>query len=202
MKRLLFVVLAATMFVACTKDTGAAEKQMTEYKAQWSEITSLLDAEAVVAEGFDAWYNTLTNSEVRDLYAAVDELSLSYEEAEHWYKNLSDAEQQAVRTVAEAWEVENPALQLQIECFAEILMGVEFPTVRKEDDWIYAETKPVDWYSKMQDKCTMPLLKVYYPEPEEESDDAIQEGTEKPAEDADAVEDSADASKVVEPVAE
>lgn len=184
MKRLLFVVLAATMFVACTKDTGAAEKQMTEYKAQWSEITSLLDAEAVVAEGFDAWYNTLTNSEVRDLYAAVDELSLSYEEAEHWYKNLSDAEQKAVRTVAEAWEVENPASQLQIECFAENLMGVKFD-------------------AKKQDKCTMPLLKVYYPEtPKEESDDAIQEGTEKPAEDADAVKGSADASKVVEPVAE
>jgi hypothetical protein len=141
MKRLLFVVLAATMFVACTKDTGAAEKQMTEYKAQWSEITSLLDAEVVDAEGFDAWYNTLTNSEVRDLYAAVDELSLSYEEAEHWYKNLSDAEQKAVRTVAEAWEVENPALQLQVELFAENMLGVKF----KKDD------------------CPMPLLKVYYP---------------------------------------
>lgn len=173
MKRLLFVVLAATMFVACTKDTGAAEKQMTEYKAQWSEITSLLDAEAVDAEGFDAWYNTLTNSEVRDLYAAVDELSLSYEEAEHWYKNLSDAEQQAVRTVAEAWEVENPALQLQVELFAEILMGVEFPKLEELKDeerkWVCAETKPVDWYSKMQDMCTKPLLKVYYPKVTEEA---------------------------------
>ena len=130
MKRLLFVVLAATMFVACTKDTGAAEKQMTEYKAEWSEITSLLNVEAVEAEGFDAWFNTLTNSEVRDLYAAVDELSLSYEEAEHWYKNLSDAEQKAVRAVAEVWEVENPASQLQIELFVENLMGDDMPLLK------------------------------------------------------------------------
>lgn len=130
MKRVLFVVLAAAMFVACTKDTGAAEKQMTEYKAQWSEITSLLDAEAVDAEGFDAWYNTLTNSEVRALGAAAEELAASYAEAEHWYKNLSDAEQQAVRMVAEAWEVENPALQLQVELFAENLVDVDMPLLK------------------------------------------------------------------------
>ena len=130
MKRILFVALAVMMFVACAKDTGAAEKQMTEYKAEWCNITSLLNVEAVEAEGFDAWYNTLTNSEVRDLYAAVDELSLSYDKAEHWYKSLSDAEQKAVRVVAEAWEVENPASQLQIELFVESLMGDDMPLLK------------------------------------------------------------------------
>ena len=149
MKRVLFVMLAAAMFVACNKDTGAAEKQMTEYKAQWGEMTSLLDVEAIEAEGFDAWYNTLTNSEVRDLYVAVDDFSQSYEEAEHWYKNLSDDEQKAVRAVAEAWEVENAALQMQVELFAEELLGVEFDADNQEE-------------------CSMPLLKFYYPEVVEE----------------------------------
>ena len=132
MKRLLFIVLAATMFVACTKDTGAAEKQMTEYKAQWSEITSLLDAEAVEAEGFDAWYNTLTNSEVRDLNAAVEKLGASFEAAEHWYKNLSDADQKVALETAEAWEKQNPALQLQVELFVENLMECDMPLPETE----------------------------------------------------------------------
>ena len=124
MKRLLVFVLAAAVFVACNQQKGAADVEMNEYKVEWSEITSLIDAEAVEAEGFDAWYNTLTNSEVRDLDAAAEKLGASIEAAEHWYKNLSDADQKVALAAAEAWEQENPALQLQVELFAVNMLGV------------------------------------------------------------------------------
>ena len=139
MKRLLVFVLAAAVFVACNQQKGAADVEMNEYKVEWSEITSLIDAEAVEAEGFDAWYNTLTNSEVRDLDAAAEKLGASFEAAEHWYKNLSDADQKVALETAEAWEKQNPALQSQVELFVENLM-----------------------------ECDMPLLKVYVVEASEE----------------------------------
>ena len=133
MKRLLVFVLAAAVFVACNQQKNAADVEMNEYKAEWSEITSLLDAEAVEAEGFDAWYNTLTNSEVRDLNAAVEKLGASFEAAEHWYKNLSDADQKVALEAAEAWEKQNPALQLQVELFVENLMECDMPLPETED---------------------------------------------------------------------
>ena len=101
MKRILFVALAAMMFVACNKEAGSAATQMTDYKKQWVETTALFDAEAVERDGFEAWYNTLTNVEVRNLDAAVDAMNLSYDEVEHWYKNLSDEQQKAAREAAE-----------------------------------------------------------------------------------------------------
>ena len=186
MKRIFFVALAALMFVACNKETGSAATQMTDYKTQWVETIALFDAEAVQRDGFDVWYNTLTNSEVRDLYAAVDAMNLSYNEVEHWYKNLSDEQQKAALDAAEAWEMEHPAEQLQLQLFAEIMLGVEFDKKKQKDG----------------EQCTMPLLKVYYPKAVKAADDAAQEGAEQPAEDADRVEESADASEVVEPVAE
>lgn len=124
MKRVLLVMLAATMFVACGQQKGDAAAEMNNYKAEWSEITSLLDAEAVEAEGFDAWYDTLTNSEVRNLNAAAEKLDESYKSAERWYKNLSDADQKVALAAAEAWEQENPALQLQVELLAVNMLGV------------------------------------------------------------------------------
>ena len=124
MKRVLLVMLAAAMFVACGQQKGKADVEMNNYKAEWCEITSLLDAEAVEAEGFDAWYDTLTNSEVRNLNAAAEKLDESYKSAEHWYKNLSDADQKVALAAAEAWEQENPALQLQVELFAVNMLGV------------------------------------------------------------------------------
>ena len=181
----MFVALAALMFVACNKETGSAATQMTDYKTQWVETIALFDAEAVQRDGFDVWYNTLTNSEVRDLYAAVDAMNLSYSEVEHWYKNLSDEQQKAALDAAEAWEMENPAEQLQLQLFAEIMLGVEFDKKLKDGK-----------------ECTMPLLKVYYPKTVEAADDVAQEGAEQPAEVVDAVEESADASEVEEPVAE
>ena len=125
MKRVLFMMLAAALFVACSQQKGAADVEVNNYKAEWSEITSLLDAEAVEAEGFDAWYNTLTNTQVRDMDAAAEKLSKSFDAAEHWYKNLSDADQKVARATAEAWEQENPALQLQVELFAENMLGID-----------------------------------------------------------------------------
>ncbi|MBR5200830.1 MAG: hypothetical protein IKW31_03665 [Alistipes sp.] len=130
MKRLLVFVLAAAVFVACNQQKGAADVEMNEYKVEWSEITSLIDAEAVEAEGFDAWYNTLTNSEVRDLDAAAEKLGASFEAAEHWYKNLSDADQKVALETAEAWEKQNPALQLQVELFVENLMECDMPLLK------------------------------------------------------------------------
>jgi hypothetical protein len=168
MKRILFVALAAMMFVACNKEAGSAATQMTDYKEQWVETTALFDAEAVERDGFDAWYNTLTNVEVRNLYAAVDAMNLSYDEAEHWYKNLSDEQQKAARAAAEAWEVENPAQQLQVELFAEIMLGVEFDEVKQ----------------KSGEECAMPLLKVYYPKAVKETPEAVVEVVEAPAAEA------------------
>ena len=168
MKRILFVALAALMFVACNKETGSAATQMTDYKTQWVETIALFDAEAVQRDGFDVWYNTLTNSEVRDLYAAVDAMNLSYNEVEHWYKNLSDAQQKAALDAAEAWEMENPAEQLQLQLFAEIMLGVEFDKKKQKDG----------------EQCTMPLLKVYYPKAVEETPEAVVEVVEAPAAEA------------------
>ena len=130
MKRLLVFVLAAAVFVACNQQKSAADVEMNEYKVEWSEITTLIDAEAVEAEGFDAWYNTLTNSEVRDLDAASEKLGASFEAAEHWYKNLSDADQKVALETAEAWEKQNPALQLQVELFVENLMECDMPLLK------------------------------------------------------------------------
>lgn len=131
MKRVIYALLATTMFVACSEDKTAAEKQMTDYKAEWVEITSLMDAEAVESMGFEAWYNTLTNSYVRDLDAAKEAFDASYEEVEHWYKSLSDGEQEAARVAGEKWEKENPALQTQIELFESYIVGNEDITTRK-----------------------------------------------------------------------
>ena len=131
MKRVLYMLLATTMFVACSEDKTAAEKQMTDYKAEWVEITSVVDAEAVENMGFDAWYNTLTNSDVRDLDAAKEAFDASYEEVEHWYKSLSDGEQEAARVAGEKWEKENPALQTQIELFESYIVGNEDITTRE-----------------------------------------------------------------------
>lgn len=131
MKRVIYALLATTMFVACSEDKTAAEKQMTDYKAEWVEITSLMDAEAVESMGFEAWYNTLTNSYVRDLDAAKEAFDASYEEVEHWYKSLSDGEQEAARVAGEKWEKENPALQTQIELFESYIVGNEDITTRE-----------------------------------------------------------------------
>ena len=131
MKRVLYMLLATTMLVACSEDKSAAEKQMTDYKAEWVEITSLMDAEAVESMGFEAWYNTLTNSYVRDLDAAKEAFDASYEEVEHWYKSLSDGEQEAARVAGEKWEKENPALQTQIELFESYIVGNEDITTRE-----------------------------------------------------------------------
>ena len=131
MKRVFYALLATTMFVACSEDKTAAEKQMTDYKAEWVEITSLMDAEAVESMGFEAWYNTLTNSYVRDLDAAKEAFDASYEEVEHWYKSLSDGEQEAARVAGEKWEKENPALQTQIELFESYIVGNEDITTRE-----------------------------------------------------------------------
>lgn len=131
MKRVIYALLATTMFVACSEDKTVAEKQMTDYKAEWVEITSLMDAEAVESMGFEAWYNTLTNSYVRDLDAAKEAFDASYEEVEHWYKSLSDGEQEAARVAGEKWEKENPALQTQIELFESYIVGNEDITTRK-----------------------------------------------------------------------
>lgn len=129
MKRVIYALLAVAMLVACSEDKAAAEKQMADYKAQWVEITSLMDAKAVELLGFDAWYNTLTNSEVRDLNAAKEAFDASYEEVEHWYKNLSDGEQEAARAAGVKWEEENPALQTQIELFeAHIVVNEDIAT--------------------------------------------------------------------------
>ena len=125
MKRVLFMMLATAMFVACGQQKGAADVEMNNYKAEWSEITSLLDVAVVEAEGFDAWYDTLTNSEVRDVNAAAETLGESFAAAEHWYKNLSDADQKVARATAEAWEQENPVLQLQVELFAVNMLGID-----------------------------------------------------------------------------
>lgn len=119
------------MFVACSEDKSAAEKQMTDYKAEWVEITSVVDAEAVEEMGFDAWYNTLTNSDVRDLDAAKEAFDASYEEVEHWYKSLSDGEQEAARATGEKWEKDNPALQQQIELFEMYIVGNEDVATRE-----------------------------------------------------------------------
>jgi hypothetical protein len=151
MKRAFLLLLAATMFVACGEQKGNAAAEMNNYKAEWSEITSLLDAEAVEAEGFDAWYNTLTNSEVRNLYAAAEKFGESCKDAEHWYKNLSDADQDVALDAAKTWEQENPALQLQVELFAANMLGVNLDS----DE-------------------TMPLLKVYAPEPVAETEPVVE----------------------------
>ena len=167
MKRILFVALAALMFVACNKGSGSAATQMTDYKTQWVETIALFDAEAVQRDGFDVWYNTLTNSEVRGLYAAVDAMNLSYNEVEHWYKNLSDEQQKAALDAAEAWEMEHPAEQLQLQLFAEIMLGVEFDKKKQKDG-----------------ECTMPLLNVYYPKAVEAAPEAVVEVVEAPAAEA------------------
>lgn len=120
------MLLATTMFVACSEDKSAAEKQMLDYKAEWVEITSVVDAQAVEDMGFEAWYNTLSNSDVRAVYEAVDRFDASYTEVDHWYKNLSDGEQSAARAAGEKWERENTAEQRQIELFAENLLDVDF----------------------------------------------------------------------------
>ncbi len=119
------------MLVACSEDKSAAEKQMLDYKAEWVEITSVVDAEAVEEMGFDAWYNTLTNIVVRDLDAAKEAFDASYEEVEHWYKSLSDGEQEAVRVAGEKWEKDNPALQTQIELFEVYIVGNEDVATRE-----------------------------------------------------------------------
>lgn len=131
MKRVLYMLLATTMLVACSEDKSAAEKQMLDYKAEWVEITSVVDAEAVEEMGFDAWYNTLTNIVVRDLDAAKEAFDASYEEVEHWYKSLSDGEQEAVRVAGEKWEKDNPALQTQIELFEVYIVGNEDVATRE-----------------------------------------------------------------------
>lgn len=125
------MLLATTMLVACSEDKSAAEKQMLDYKAEWVEITSVVDAEAVEEMGFDAWYNTLTNIVVRDLDAAKEAFDASYEEVEHWYKSLSDGEQEAVRVAGEKWEKDNPALQTQIELFEVYIVGNEDVATRE-----------------------------------------------------------------------
>ena len=170
MKHILFVALAVMMFVACAKDTGAAEKQMTEYKAEWCNITSLLDVEAVEAEGFDAWYDTLTNSQVRDVNAAAETLGESFDAAEHWYKNLSDADQKVARAAAEAWEQENPVLQLQVELFAVNMLGVD-----------------------LKAKDVMPLIRVSAPVVEEEIAEEVVE-----VETAEEVAEASEAEMVLE----
>lgn len=139
MKRVIYALLATTLLVACSEDKTAAEKQMTDYKAEWVEITSLMDATAVEYMGFDAWYNTLTNSVVRDLDAAKDAFDASYEEVEHWYKSLSDGEQEAARAAGEKWEMENPALQKQIELFETYVVGNEDVAVRELVKLYFAE---------------------------------------------------------------
>ena len=166
----MFVALAVMMFVACAKDTGAAEKQMTEYKAEWCNITSLLDVEAVEAEGFDAWYDTLTNSQVRDVNAAAETLGESFDAAEHWYKNLSDADQKVARAAAEAWEQENPVLQLQVELFAVNMLGVD-----------------------LKAKDVMPLIRVSAPVVEEEIAEEVVE-----VETAEEVAEASEAEMVLE----
>ena len=168
MKRILFIALAALMFVACNKESGSAATQMTDYKTQWVETIALFDAEAVQRDGFNVWYNTLTNSEVRDLYAAVDAMNLSYNEVEHWYKNLSDEQQKAALDAAEAWEMEHPAEQLQLQLFAEIMLGVEFDKKKQKDG----------------EQCTMPLLKIYCPKAVEAAPEAVVEVVEAPAAEA------------------
>lgn len=131
MKRVIYALLATTMLVACSEDKTAAEKQMVDYKAEWVEITSLMDAGAVELMGFDAWYNTLTNSAVRDLDIAKDAFNASYEDVEHWYKSLSDGEQEAARVAGEKWEEENPVMQKQIELFEVYVVGNEDVATRE-----------------------------------------------------------------------
>lgn len=170
MKRVLFMMLAAAMFVACSQQKGAADVEMNNYKAEWSEITSLLDVAVVEAEGFDAWYDTLTNSQVRDVNAAAVTLGESFDAAEHWYKNLSDADQKVARAAAEAWEQENPVLQLQVELFAENMLGIDLSA-----------------------KDVMPLIRVSTPVVEEEAAEEVVE-----VETAEEVAEASEAEMVLE----
>jgi hypothetical protein len=124
MKKLIFGIAALCALVACSSDKDAATKQMLDYKQQWVEITSVIDAEAIDAEGFDAWYNTLSNIELRDVNKAIDQFDASYNEADHWYKNLSDDEQEAATEAAKTWEQENVALQHQVELFCTNILEV------------------------------------------------------------------------------
>lgn len=143
MRYMFMMLLASLMFVACGDDKAGAEKKMNSYKAEWAEIASVVDVEAVNAVGFDAWYDGLTNSQVRDLNDATDKLAKSYAEAENWYKNLSDNEQDAAEAVAVKWEKENATKQHQIEIMAEEMLDAEFNANDKS-------------------KCTMPVLKFDY----------------------------------------
>lgn len=167
MKRVLYMLLATTMFVACSEDKSAAEKQMTDYKAEWVEITSLVDAEAVEEMGFDAWYNTLTNIVVRDLDAAKEAFDASYEEVEHWYKSLSDGEQEAARAAGEKWEKDNSALQKQIELFEVYIVGNEDVATRELVKLcLSAETVTVEEVEQLEEVTETSEVEVA----EEESD--------------------------------
>lgn len=167
MKRVLYMLLATTILVACSEDKSAAEKQMTDYKAEWVEITSVVDAQAVEEMGFDAWYNTLTNSDVRDLDAAKEAFDASYEEVEHWYKSLSDGEQEAARAAGEKWEKDNPALQTQIELFEAYVVGNEDVATRELVKLcLSAETVTVEEVEQLEEVTETSEVEVA----EEESD--------------------------------
>ena len=147
MKKLIFGIAALCALVACSSDKDAATKQMLDYKQQWVEITSVIDAEAIDAEGFDAWYNTLSNIELRDVNKAIDQFDASYNEADHWYKNLSDDEQEAATEAAKTWEQENVALQHQVELFCTYILDLNLVWKWNKKEKIYVPKEDLVNYS-------------------------------------------------------
>ena len=171
MKRLFFGIVALCVLVACSGDKGAAEKQMADYKQQWVDITSVVDAEAIDAEGFDAWYNALSNIELRNVNKAIDKFEASYKEVDHWYKNLKNDEQEAARNAAIKWERENVAAQHQVELFCTEILDLNLGW-----EWSDKEKK----YVAKEDLAERPLLNMLPPEdkgvdaPKEEAGDVTE----------------------------
>lgn len=116
MKRLLFMLVAVAM-VACTGSSGDAKKESVEYKEKAATIASAVDVATVEASGFEAWYNSLSNIDIRNLNNAAKELEALGKEVSKWYDMLGDDAQTKASDAAKSWSEENVDKQKAINIF-------------------------------------------------------------------------------------
>ena len=103
--------------VACAGSNGDAKKESVEYKEKAATITSAIDVATVEASGFEAWYNSLSNIDIRNLNNAAEEFEALGKEVSKWYDMLGDDAQTKALDAAKSWSEENVDKQKSINIF-------------------------------------------------------------------------------------
>lgn len=91
-----------------------------------------VEAAAAFDAHFDAWYDSLTNTDIKELAAARTKFEAAYAEAVDWYNRLSDDEQQGATKALAEWEEENFESQATMIIFAVKVADMDVAAIKEK----------------------------------------------------------------------